>query len=162
MSVRFPRGKIIGPEDLSLSLVDQDGNPTDAYEISYALYSVVTGGEVLIGLEEREPVHRERGMYHASFQIPEDADLGLYRIRWRFRQTTTAPVNEVMEEFKVVEKSEFEEALWSKTELSMINRLRVLLRDNCIGEEEIIKVEVSDGEKIEVTMGELWGLLKDE
>ena len=160
MSVQFPRGKIIGPEDLSISLVDQDGNPTDAYEISYALYSVVTGGEVLIGPEERQPVHRERGMYHASFQIPEDADIGLYRIRWRFQQTTTSPVNEVMEEFKVVEKSHFEEALWSKTELSMINRLRILLRDNCVDGSEVIEVKAG-GEIMEVAIHELWEILDD-
>lgn len=121
----------MGPEDLSITLVDQDDIPTDAHEITYALYdATMSGGEVPIGSTLRNPVNPERGMYYASFQIPEDANLGLYRIRWTFQQTTTSPENTVMEEFKIVEQDAFEKSLWSATELSMLNRLRILLRDN--------------------------------
>jgi hypothetical protein len=129
MPVQFPRGKIMGPEDLVISLVDADGNPTNAYEISYALYSVVTGFEVPIGPTDRTPIHPELGMYYASFQIPEDADLGLYRIRWTFKEKTTSPQNVVMEEFKIVVPEVFLEDKFSVIQADMIRRLRILLRD---------------------------------
>lgn len=130
MAVQFPRGKILGPEDLTVSLVDTNGNPTDAYQITYALYDVTSGVEVPIGSVTRTPVHPELGKYYASFQIPEDANLGLYRIRWSFQEKTTSPTNMVMEEFRVEQPEVFKESLFSKYEADMIRRLRILLRDN--------------------------------
>lgn len=130
MTVQFPRGKIVGPEDLSISLVDSNGNPSDAYEISYALYDVSSGVEVPIGPTDRVPVHPELGLYYASFQIPEDANLGLYRIRWTFKQTSTSPENIVMEEFTVVLPEVMQDVLWTPTQAGMIQSLRILLRDH--------------------------------
>lgn len=162
MTVKFPRGKIMGPEDLSIALVDTNDNPTDAYQIHYAIYRVTSQGEIPIGSTQRQPVHPELGMYYASFQIPEDADLGTYRIRWTFKESTTSPENSVMESFEIVVPEVFEKDLWSPIQSDMIRRLRIMLRDNCIGGEEVIKVKVSSGEIIDITMQELWELLEDE
>lgn len=161
MTAQYPRGKIMGSEDLALALVDGNDNPTDAYEISYAIYQVTSFGEVPVGTTVRKPVHPELGMYYASFQIPENADLGKYRIRWTFQQSTTSPQNTVMEEFRIVEPETYQTSLWTPIQADMIRRLRILLRDNCIGEEEIVEVDVGDGELMEVTMKELWEVLHD-
>lgn len=126
----FPRGKLIGQDDLSLSLVDSNDLPVDAYEISYAIYDVTTGFEIPIGSTERKPIHPERGLYYAHFYIPEDAALGLYRIRWTFQETTTSPQNVVLEEFEVVEADTFKKTLWTELEGDMVRRLRILLRDH--------------------------------
>jgi len=120
----------MGSEDLALALVDGNDNPTDAYEISYAIYQVTSFGEVPVGTTVRQPVHPELGMYYASFQIPENADLGKYRIRWTFQQSTTSPQNTVMEEFHIVEEETFQSSLWTPIQADMIRRLRILLRDN--------------------------------
>jgi hypothetical protein len=161
MPTLFPRGKLVGPEDLTLSLVDNDGLPANAYEISYALYDVTTGVEVPIGSTERTPIRPETGLYYAHFFIPEDAALGLYRLRWTFRETSVSPENVVMEEFKVIEASEFQKTLYTPIEADLLRRLRILLRDHCIGGEETIDVRSYDGEIVEITFLELWELLHD-
>lgn len=129
MAAKFPLGKITGPEDLTLTLVDANNSPVDAYQVSYALSEVTTGVEVPIGPASRQPVHAAIGSYYAAFQIPENANLGLYRIRWTFQETTTSPVNAVMEEFYVEEPAKFELEIYTPTQLAMIRRLRILLRD---------------------------------
>lgn len=160
MSLKFPLGKILGPEDLNICLTDADGHPTDVHSITYALYDVSTGVEVLLGPAQRVPVRKELGYYYASLKIPEDANLGAYRIRWSFQETQVSPVNVVIEDFTVAEPEVFLADLYSPIQADMIRRLRILLRDNCLGEEEVIEVDAG-GELIKVTMGELWELLHD-
>lgn len=161
MALKFPRGKITGQEDLTINLLNAQDLAIDPYEIFYALYDVTTGVEVLLGSSERAPVREEKGLYYAAFQIPEDANLGLYRLRWFFRETTTSQQQMVLQEFNVLEESDFKEDLYNVHVLDMVRRLRILLRDNCIGEEEVVDVLTEDGEIIEVSFLELWGLLHD-
>lgn len=130
MSLKLPQGKILGPDDLSIALTDSDGCPTDVASITYALYDVSTGVEVLLGPAARVPVRRELGFYYASVKIPEDSNLGLYRIRWTFQETTTSPVNTVFEDFTIAEPEAFLADLYSPIQADMIRRLRILLRDN--------------------------------
>ena len=129
MGVSFPRGHIMGPDDLTINLVDDSGQPKDPYEISYALYDATQGVDVIIGDSEREPVRKEIGFYYAKFQIPQDANLGIYRIRWRFREEAGGPLHEVMEEFEVKPEDAFQEELYGEEVASMIGRLRKMLRD---------------------------------
>lgn len=161
MSFKLPRGKILGPEDLSIALTDANGCPTDVYSITYAIYDVSTGVEVLLGPAQRVPVRRELGYYYASIKIPEDANLGLYRIRWTFQETLGSPTNTVFEDFTIANPEVFLEDLYTPIQADMLRRLRILLRDNCLGAEEVVEISV-DGDIMEVTLLELWELLHEE
>ncbi len=84
--VTFNRGQLLGREDINIFLSDSGNIPRNAAEISYALYDVTTGAEVLLGVPRRNPANPSVGEYFASVLIPNDANLGLYRIRWSFRE----------------------------------------------------------------------------
>lgn len=160
MSFKLPRGKILGPDDLSIAMTDSSGRPTALHTITYALYDASTGVEVLLGPSQRVPVMRELGFYYASVKIPEDANMGTYRIRWTFKETQISPVNTVFEDFVITEPESFLLDLYSPLQLDMIRRLRILTRDNCLGHEELLQLKV-ESEIIEISIGDLWELLHD-
>lgn len=124
------RGQITSPDDLDIYVVDSNSVPVDPYAITYALYDATTGVEVLIGPQERLPVRIELGHYYAHFQVPENVAFGIYRVRWALQETTTSPVNTVLQEFEVRPASQIAIATYSPIQLEMIGRLRKLLRDN--------------------------------
>jgi hypothetical protein len=130
MPLELTRGSITEPDDLDIQVVDSGNSPIDPHTISYALYDVTTGVEVLIGPSDRLPVRIELGHYYAHFQIPENAAYGLYRIRWTLQETTTSPQYTVMQEFEVVQESKIQAQLWTPVQADLIRRLRTLLRDN--------------------------------
>lgn len=127
---QFSRNDILGREDLSITLVDNAGNPVDAHEISFAIYDFTTDVEVLVGPSERNPAHPEVGEYYAPIRIPRDANLGTYRIRWTFKKSAGDPENTVLEEFEVVTQQTVQQANYSAIQLDMISRIRNRLRDN--------------------------------
>ncbi len=155
MSVAFYKGQQLGTEDLNIYLEDSSGHPTNAAEISYALYDFTTCQEVLLGVPRRAPANPSVGHYYASIIIPLDANIGSYRIRWTFRETVSGPIHEVVQEFEVIDKATSLTSVYSSCETDMIRRLRILLRDNCLGEEEAIEVD-ADGEKMVITIRELY------
>lgn len=155
MSLQVSRGYITEPDDLDIQVVDSSSQPIDPHSITYALYDVTTGVEVLIGPAQRNPVRIELGHYYAHFQVPESAAYGLYRIRWSLQQQAGDPTNVVVQEFTIVASSALQAELWSPTEADMIRRLRRLLRDNCLGGEEVVELDVG-GDRIKVTLQELW------
>jgi hypothetical protein len=162
VAVSFFRGQQLGKGDLNIFLDGSNGTPVNAAEISYALFDFTTGREALLGPPRRQPANPSVGEYYASVIIPLDANLGNYRVRWTFRELVGGPVQQVLQEFVVANKSvvfptgpEF-----SEIERDCIRRLRILLRDNCVGEEETIELDV-DGEKMVLSMGYLWEALHD-
>lgn len=130
MSVAFFKGQQLGQEDLNIFLETSSGSPANAAEISYALYDVTTGQEVLLGVPRRTPANPAVGHYYASVIIPLDANLGLYRVRWTFREIAGGAVHQALQEFEVIDKSTTNVSLYSSCETDMIRRLRILLRDN--------------------------------
>lgn len=160
MGVALYRGQQLGPEDLNVFLENNAGRPTDAAEIHYALYDFTTGQEVLLGVPRREPGHPSVGHYYASVVIPLGANLGDYRIRWTFRETVGGPVHQVVQEFEVVDKVVCTASQFTECEQTMVNSLRILLRDNCLDGDEEVELDV-DGEKVVVTFRELWEALHD-
>jgi len=50
---------------------------------------------------------------------------------------------------------------YTNAETDMIRKLRMHLRDQCVGGEEDVELDV-DGEKMVVRMDDLWEALKDE
>jgi hypothetical protein len=126
----YVRGNQTTRGDLDLYTVDNANQPVNVAEISYALYDASTGVEVLLGSSARSPINPTVGEYYAAFYIPPNANPGLYRLRWRFRETLSSPENVVLEEFYVVEARENNPLeLYSDTTLFMLRRLRISLRD---------------------------------
>ncbi len=133
MGVAFYKGQVLGRQDLNIFLQNSSGTPSNAAEVAYALYDFTTGQEVLLGVPRRDPVNPSVGEYYASIIIPLEANLGSYRIRWTLREAYNAPVQQVVQEFEVVDKvtsisNVMPGASATMTELS--RRLRTLLRDN--------------------------------
>lgn len=155
MSVAYFKGQQLGAEDLNIFLESSSGTPTNAAEISYALYDVTTGQEALLGVPRRTPANPAVGHYYASVIIPLDANIGLYRVRWTFRETIGGPVHQALQEFEVIDKATTDTTLYTSCETDMMRRLRILLRDNCVGGEELIELDV-DGEQMVVSIRELW------
>lgn len=129
MGVAFFKGQQLGPEDLNICLEGSNGSPSNAAEIHYSLADVTTGAEVMVGPPRRSPANPEVGKYYASVIIPLDANIGLYRIRWSFRETVGGPVHQAVQEFEVIDKDVTPVDL-SGCQADMVRRLRILLRDN--------------------------------
>lgn len=132
MSVSFYRGQQLGREDLNIFLTNSNGTPSNAAEIHYALFDVTTGKEVLLGVPRRRPANSSRGEYYASVIIPLDANLGNYRVRWTMRELVGGPIQQVLQEFTVIDKvlALPDQPLFSNIEHDCIRRLRILIRDN--------------------------------
>jgi hypothetical protein len=133
MSVAFFRGQQLGRNDLNLYLTNANNTPTNAAEITYALYDHTTGMGVLVGPQKRMPVNPSIGEYYASVIIPLDANLGNYRVKWTFQEVVGGQVQQVVQEFSVVDKTmglgpgKCEESPILK---DLVRRIRILLRDN--------------------------------
>jgi len=162
MAVAFQPGDEVVRGDLDIFLTNALG-PTNAAEISYALYYVDDGppeSEVLIGSATRAPVNPAVGEYYASLLIPSGATVGTYRIRWTFRELAGSPYTQVVQEFAVVSTATTTTSSYTTNEQDMIDTLRILLRDNCVGAEETVELDV-DGDRMVVRMDDLWGTLHD-
>lgn len=139
MGITFYRGQQLGRNDLNIFLVNAVNAPVDAAEISYALYDFTTGQEVLVGVPLRTPANPSVGEYFASIIVPLDANMGDYRIRWTFREIVGGQVQQVVQEFSVVDKVGLSSASASMitgnavgattVEFDLMGRLRILLRD---------------------------------
>jgi hypothetical protein len=140
MSTTFYRGQQLGRNDLNIFLVNAANMPVNAAEISYALYDFTTGAEVLIGIPLRVPANPSVGEYFASIIVPLDANMGEYRVRWTFREIIGGSVQQVVQEFAVMDKAGLSSSSASMItgsainasmiELDLMARLRILLRDN--------------------------------
>lgn len=132
MSVTFYRGQQLGRSDLTIYLDGSNGTPKNAAEITYALYDFTTGQEVVLGSNQRVPQNPSIGEYFASIVIPLDANLGIYRIRWTFREFIGGPIQQVVQEFAVLDRANPSAiaVTYTSIETDLIRRLRILTRDN--------------------------------
>lgn len=133
MAVAFLPGTVLGQGDLDIFLTNADGNPSNAYEITYAIYYVdptPPETEVLIGSVGRIPLNPNVGEYYASLQVPTNASPGTYRVRWNFMQFAGSPMQQVVQEWAVVGTGSVIGSMTYSTEAQqMIGKLRMLLRD---------------------------------
>ena len=163
MGVVFPVGSTLGRGDLDIFLTNAAGNPSNAYSISYAVYFVdpTTCSEVLIGPASRTPVNPTIGEYFAALQVPGSATVGSYRIRWAIQETSTSPLQGAVQEFGVVSATtSVVTPTYTGCVAELIHRMRILTRDNCLGEETEVLLSV-DGEKVVVRLGDLYESLHD-
>lgn len=132
MGVVFTQGETLTRGSLDIFLTNAQSFPTNAAEIYYAIYYVDPGPpetEVLIGSDQRVPVNPAVGEYYASLMIPTTATVGTYRIRWTFKETISSPYQQVVQEWGVVAAGTVTGVTYTVAEQSMIDKLRILLRD---------------------------------
>lgn len=130
MSTSFLRGQQLGRNDLNIFLTNASGHPTNAAEITYAIYDFTTGMEVLVGPQRRIPSNAAVGEYFASVIVPTDANLGSYRIRWTMRELVGGPLQTVVQEFEIRDRETKTPTIYTTTQLDLMHSLRVNLRDN--------------------------------
>lgn len=119
-------------DGLNVFLKSQDNSPKNAAEISYSIYDFTTSIEVLLPPSNRSPINPGIGEYYASFIVPLDANIGKYRIRWKFREYVGSPEVQILQEFAVVQDATQVITVpgISPSEFDLVRGLRVLLRDN--------------------------------
>lgn len=136
MAVAFTPGQDIVRGDLDIFFKSSGGSPTNVAEISYSIFYVDETGmvpvEVLISPADRTPVNPTVGEYFAALMVPPTASVGTYRIRWTFRETVGAPQQQTVMEWAVVSAGTDTSSnqQFTNTELDLIGKLRILLRDN--------------------------------
>ena len=162
MSTNFEQGQTLGRGDLDVFLTDASGNPTNAYEISYAVYFVdpSTGAETLIGPAGKIPANPTVGEYYAAMRIPNGAEIGCYRIRWIFRETASSPQEGAVQQFGVIGPQQVTVDPYSPCVRDLINKMRVLTRDNCLAGSAVIELDAG-GEVFQATLEEIYDAIGD-
>jgi hypothetical protein len=158
----FVTGQTLGRGDIDIFLTNGSGEATNAYSITYALYwlDALHGNvEVLVGNITRIPVNPSVGEYYIAILIPASANLGTYRVRWTFQQLANSPEQQVVQEFSIAAPATVGPSIYTPAERDMIDTLRLLLRDQCIGGEETVELDV-DGERMVVRLDELYEALQ--
>lgn len=133
MSVTFEQGQSLGRGDLSVFLTDSStGNPTNGYRVVYSVFFVdpSTGVEALIGPKDKIPANPAVGEYYAAMRIPSGAEIGCYRIRWALQETSVSTPEGAVQQFGVVGPSQISVDPYKPCVRNLINKLRVLTRDN--------------------------------
>ena len=129
MSVVFKRGQTLSRGDLDIFLTNSSGNVANAAEITYAIYFVDNMVDVLIGDPARIPENPAVGEYYASLRIPATASFGTYRIKWSLKEFVSSQVQNIVQEFAVVNNESVISYGMSAEMKSMVDKLRILLRD---------------------------------
>lgn len=160
MGVVYKVGQVLGRGDLDLYLTNSVGNPANAYTISYALYYVDPGTstEVLIGSASRAPVNPAVGEYYVAVMVPTASVPGDYRVRWTFQETSVSPAQQVVQDFGIVASDTTTSAVMSACEAGLVRSLRIMLRDNCVGAEELVELDVN-GARMIVRIDDLYSAL---
>lgn len=133
MAVCYSQGQELTRGDLDIFLTNAAGNPTNAFSITYAVYCVdpTSCAEILIGSATRTPVNPTVGEYYTALQVPPNAGLGTYRVRWTIQETAGAPAQMAVQEFCVTDSSSSTgtTSTYSQCELELISKIRFMLRD---------------------------------
>lgn len=130
MGVAYKKGQTLAGNDLKIIIRDSSGTPTDPHYITYSIFDNTTGMQVLIGDQDRIPATTGIGQYYVSATIPRDSNIGDWLVRWNFRESPTAPLIEVVQEFNIVGEDMVIDITGNPIEDGLIRRLRIMLRDN--------------------------------
>ena len=133
MPVTFEKSQVLKRGDLDIFLTNASGHPSNAHSIYYYISYVdpqPPQQEVIIGNKHRKPINPSVGEYYASLRIPNQARVGKYRIRWVFKEFASTPEQTVVQEWEVTEQGSTKIKIYGEAQLAMIEKFRVLLRDN--------------------------------
>lgn len=130
MSVAYHPGQTLTQEDLKILIRDNVGTLVDPYYIRYSIFDYTTGVEVLIGSPDQIPATMGVGQYYVNTTMPLDSNIGDWLVRWNFRETTTSPLVQVVQEFNIVAAEVTTDITSIDSEQLLVRRLRIILRDN--------------------------------
>ena len=112
MSVTLIKGQILTKEDLNI-YIQENGNYVNPYSITYTIYrkthscseKVFDNEEPLLETVDSIPIPFGIGKWFAPWVMPQDIEIGNYRIKWRFRRYADSVTVEEPEEFAIVVRS---------------------------------------------------------
>lgn len=166
MSVAYHPGQTLTQEDLKILIRDNVGTLVDPYYIRYSIFDYTTGVEVLIGSPDQIPATMGVGQYYVNTTMPLDSNIGDWLVRWNFRETTTSPLVQVVQEFNIVAAEVTTDITSIDSEQLLVRRLRIILRDNnpdrnySVSGEEMISFRVH-GDIYNMTIKEFWEIIND-
>jgi len=130
MGVAYKSGQTLTDNDLKIAIRNNLGVLVDPFYIRYSLFDATTGVDVLIGAPDRIPATVGTGLYYVDATIPPDDNIGDWLVRWNFKETSAAPLVEVVQEFNIVKDCVSVSPTGSTVGDDFVRRLRILLRDN--------------------------------
>ncbi len=105
----FAWNQLLQRGDLPLLLKDGNGMPTDPFLVTFTLFHLLPGvtEPMLVGCEERTPVHADVGEYYISGHAGCGGQLGDWFVRWHYQWVMGGELTEVLTPFKVFDKTMF-------------------------------------------------------
>lgn len=107
----FTTGDLLASEDLKVEFRDSIGNFIDPVSISFAIFDL-TYPLTAVKLRNFSPVlvtgcyvgatRVSTGKYYAAWKVPVNANLGMYKIVWKYIDPITELTKAIEEEFSVV------------------------------------------------------------
>jgi len=96
-------GYTLTDSDLVASFIDDTNNYFDPYFVSYTIkYIDDIGNTLIVGQEDRVPIHIATGRYRPAFTIPTNWRIGYYFVIWKFRNKLGCPIFYKREKFQIV------------------------------------------------------------
>jgi hypothetical protein len=105
------------------------GSLSDPFWVTYTLYDCSSGNDEVIGLPDRSPIKFEVGSFYAPWTVPDDEPVGLHKVKWRYKETSTSEEKTDIEEFKVIAQCAGTELVYPASIMYLIQHLRNKLRD---------------------------------
>jgi len=106
------------------------GNLSDPYWVTYTLYDSTSGADEVIGLPDRLPLKFGVGSYFANWTVPDDEPVGLHKIRWKYKETSSSQIKEDIEEFQIIPLCSGVGIVYPVEIMYLIQHLRNKLRDS--------------------------------
>lgn len=103
VTTSFRWGHQFGRGDLDICLVAAGGNPVAPVCMSYTLYQVVRGCQLIQVGGPRKPIQTNVGCYYITGTAGECGQPGLWAIRWSYQRTSGDPMMEKLCYFTVLD-----------------------------------------------------------
>jgi hypothetical protein len=123
------QGQTLTKDDLNVYFY-VGGSLSDPYWVTFTLFDSTSGSDVVIGLPERIPIKFGAGSYFAPWTIPNDEPMGLHKIRWKYKDSTTSIEKQDFEEFQIIPLCAGTGLVYPVEIMYLIQHLRNKLRDN--------------------------------
>jgi hypothetical protein len=166
MSVAFKPGQTLTQDDLKITVRSNLGVPVDPAYIRYSLFDDTTGLEVLIGAPDRIPATSGTGQFYVGATMPLDSNIGDWLVRWNIRETSTAPMVQVVQAFNIVKESVTTSVTGNVLTDALVRRLRIILRDNnpdrnySVSGSEFVTIHYGS-KQTSLSLRELWEIVEE-
>jgi len=87
MAISYERGSTLGPQDLYVFIRNNANEYVDVEEVSYEIFYVDDCGTTpMLTMQENAVIRFGVGQYYAPVNVPVDAPIGTYLIRWDIKK----------------------------------------------------------------------------